>query len=146
MIPKLAYQLILHEGIRFKPYRDSVGKLTIGIGRNLDDKGITREEALYLFENDVKEKTAELDRYLPWWRKLDEVRQRVLLDMCFNMGIGDERRGLRSFKNTLSAIEDGLYEEAADLMLKSKWAKQVKGRARRLARMMRTGKDFDAPE
>lgn len=82
----------------------------------------------------------ELDRNLSWWKNLDEVRQRVLFDMCFNLGVTK----LLAFKNTLEAIRTGRYDDAAAGMLNSLWAKQVKGRATRLANMMRTGKDYDS--
>lgn len=128
-------QLRLHEGERLKPYRCTAGKLTIGVGRNLDDRGITREEAAFLLENDIKRGEAELLRALPWVGQLDEVRQRVLLDMVFNMGLA----GVLAFKNTLATIQAGDYQRAASMMLDSKWARQVGQRAERLSRMMATG-------
>lgn len=130
-------QLRLHEGERLKPYRCTAGKLTIGIGRNLDDRGITREESAYLLANDIAAEERELLRALPWVATLDEVRQRVLLDMAFNMGIV----GLLAFKRTLATIQAGDYQAAATMMLDSRWAKQVGQRAERLSRMMATGKD-----
>jgi lysozyme len=130
-------QLRLHEGERLKPYRCTAGKLTIGIGRNLEDRGITPEESAYLLENDIARFQTELLRALPWVAKLDEVRQRVLLDMAFNLGV----QGLLQFKRTLAAIQAGDYERAAPMMLDSKWAEQVGQRAERLSRMMLTGKD-----
>ena len=140
---RLIEQLRLHEGERRKPYRDTVGKLTIGIGRNLDDKGLRRDEIEYLLANDIADSRADLDRYLPWWRGLDPVRQRVLIDMVFNMGAGSPKGGgLLSFVNTLSEIRRGNYGIAADMMLASKWAAQVGRRAVRLATMMRTGMDY----
>lgn len=131
-------QLTLHEGRRRKPYKDTVGKLTIGVGRNLDDVGLSDDEIDYLLINDIKRVEDNLDKNLPWWRGLNTVRQRVLIDMCFNMGIG----GLMGFKNTLENIRKGNYSAASAGMLKSLWAKQVKGRATRLAEMMRTGNDY----
>ena len=140
---RLIEQLRLHEGERRKPYRDTVGKLTIGIGRNLDDKGLRRDEIEYLLANDIADSRADLDRYLPWWRGLDPVRQRVLIDMVFNMGAGSPKGGgLLSFVNTLSEIRRGNYGIAADMMLASKWSAQVGRRAVRLATMMRTGMDY----
>lgn len=130
-------QLRLHEGERLKPYRCTAGKLTIGVGRNLEDRGISREESAMLLANDIANEERELVRALPWVAKLDEVRQRVLLDMSFNLGIA----GLLGFKNTLATIQEGNYQRAAAMMLDSKWAGQVGARAERLARMMATGKD-----
>ncbi|NBW63451.1 MAG: lysozyme [Synechococcaceae bacterium WB4_1_0192] len=130
-------QLRLHEGERLRPYRCTAGKLTIGVGRNLEDRGITAQESAYLLANDIAAEERELLRALPWVAKLDEVRQRVLLDMSFNMGIV----GLLAFKRTLATIQAGDYRAAASMMLDSKWAGQVGQRAERLSRMMATGKD-----
>lgn len=123
------------EGLRLKPYRCSAGRLTIGIGRNLDDVGISVEEARHLLHNDIARTAADLDRLLPWWSTLDEVRQRVLLNMAFNMGAA----GLAGFRQTLGFVRAGLWGAAADGMLASLWARQVGPRAVRLAEMMRTG-------
>lgn len=131
----LTEQLLDSEGIRLKPYKDTVGKTTIGIGRNLSDKGISKDEALYLLANDIKDATAECKRYLEFFDTLDEVRQRVLIDMAFNMGI----HSLLGFKTTLAHIAAGRYEAASESMLQSKWADQVGRRAQRLALWMRTG-------
>lgn len=128
-------QLILHEGMKLKPYQDTVGKTTIGVGRNLDDRGISMHEAMFLLDNDIQAVENDLDRHLPWWRSLSEARQLVLADMTFNLGIGR----LLGFKNTLAAMQTGDYEAAARGMLASKWAGQVGKRAQRLARMMREG-------
>ena len=122
---------------RLKPYRDSVGKLTIGYGRNLDDRGITDAEALYLLRNDIVDVKHELDEHLPWWRQLDDVRQRVIADMCFNMGLA----GLLTFHQTIAFVHAGQYPAASAGMLNSRWARQVGRRARRLAQMMETGQD-----
>lgn len=128
-------ELVRDEGLRLKPYQDSLGILTIGVGRNLRDRGITREEAYHLLQNDVADVQGDLDHALPWWRSLDEVRQRVLVNMCFNLGIDR----LLGFKQTLAFVQDGRWEEAAQGMLNSAWAGQVRERASRLAEMMRTG-------
>jgi lysozyme len=130
-------QLRLHEGERLKPYRCTAGKLTIGVGRNLEDRGITAAESAYLLCNDIMAMETELVRALPWVTQLNEVRQRVLVDMAFNLGVV----GLLNFKRTLAAIQAGQYQQAATMMLDSKWAGQVGQRAERLARMMATGAD-----
>lgn len=137
---KLIQQLIRHEGMVLHAYKDSLGYLTIGVGRLIDDRrggGITEEEAKYLLSNDIARFEAELDKALPWWRNLNDVRQRVLLDMAFNMGVPN----LLEFKNTLKAIQEGNYEAAADGMLDSRWSSQVGVRARTLSAMMRTGEE-----
>lgn len=136
---RLRSQLLNDEGLRLHPYLDTVGKWTIGVGRNLDDVGISKVEALYLLENDIDKAIRDLVAAFPWFVELDPVRQTVLVNMAFNMGVGSELRGLRSFKNTLRAIEEGRYEDAAKGMLASKWARQVGRRATRLAEMMKTG-------
>jgi len=134
---KMIKQLRLHEGERLKPYRCTAGKLTIGVGRNLEDRGITAEESAYLLNNDIQREWKALTTALPWVTGLNDVRQRVLLDMAFNLGIA----GLLKFKNTLATIQRGDFVKAADMMLDSLWAKQVKGRAVRLSQMMRSGTD-----
>ena len=134
---KTIQQLRLHEGERLKPYRCTAGKLTIGVGRNLEDRGITAEESAYLLNNDIEREWKALTTSLPWVTGLNDVRQRVLLDMSFNLGIV----GLLKFKNTLATIERGEYARAADMMLDSLWARQVGNRAKRLSQMMRTGTD-----
>jgi lysozyme len=139
----LLRELVRDEALRTKPYRCTAGKLTIGIGRNLDDVGITEEEAVFLARNDIAKVGAQLDAALPWWRDLDDVRQRVLANMAFNLGTA----GLLGFRNTLELIRTRRYLEASQAMLASKWARQVgigteakPGRALRLALMMRDGK------
>jgi lysozyme len=133
---KLLEELRRDEGLRTKPYRCTAGKLTIGIGRNLDDVGITVPEALELARHDVERVVLDLNRALPWWKELPgDARQRVLVNMGFNLGVP----GLLEFRNTLGLVKAGRYTEAAGAMLASKWARQVGPRAVRLAAMMRTG-------
>lgn len=132
---QLIVELSRDEGKRLKPYVDTVGKTTIGVGRNLTDVGITDAECDLLLSNDIDRTVAWLDRNLSWWRQLDAVRQRVVVNMAFNMG-----GSLLTFTNTLAAMKRGDYAAAADGMLASKWATQVGARATRLATMMREGK------
>lgn len=131
----LRSMLVIHEGLRLKPYKCTAGKVTIGVGRNLDDKGITQAEAFALLENDIDEVCRELDQVWPWWRQMTDPRQQVLADMCFNLGLGR----LKGFVNTIGFMKAGEYDKAADGMLASLWASQVGTRAQRLARMMREG-------
>ena len=128
-------QLTLHEGIRLKAYLCPAGKVTIGVGRNLEDRGITQEEADFLLSNDIDDFQERLERAIPWMVELDPVRQRVLLDMAFNLGIS----GLLSFKRTLAAIRGREFTRASVMMLDSRWARQVGQRAKRLSQMMNTG-------
>jgi lysozyme len=134
--PILVRQLTRDEGLRLKPYTDTVGKLTIGVGRNLTDVGISKAEAEALLQADIERSAALLDQELPWWKTLDGPRQRVLLNMAFNLGYR-----LLTFKNTLKAVREGRWEDAAAGMLASKWAYQVGQRAHRLAATMRSGID-----
>jgi len=132
---ELRSQLVLDEGLRLKPYHCTAGRLTIGIGRNLDDKGITKDEAMTLLENDILDVEKQLDAWMPWWRDLSDVRQQVMANMCFNLGMNR----FSAFVNMLGALRSGKYDKAADEMLDSMWATQVGERAQRLARMMRSG-------
>jgi lysozyme len=127
-------QLELHEGLRLKPYYDTVDKLTIGIGRNLEDTGISKAEASFMLQNDLIRIIAELDEQMPWWRELTENRRRILVDMAFNLGTF----GLSQFRDMLAATKVGDFDGASKEMLDSKWAKQVGSRAERLAKAMKT--------
>ena len=139
---KIEALLILHEGERLKPYRCSSekigfegrpGKLSIGVGRNIDDLGITRQESRYLLTNDTARVMLELDYALSWWSRLSAVRRAVLMDMCFNIGMPR----LKTFRKMLPALESGIYGIAAVEMRDSKWATDVGSRADRLIRMMK---------
>jgi lysozyme len=135
MITNLLDQLKRDEGLRLTPYRCTAGKLTIGYGRNLEDVGITKDEAEYLLASDMYKAQNSVFKALPWVSKLTQPRQAVLVNMAFNMGIA----GLLKFKNTLRLIETGEYAEAAKAMLDSKWAEQTGQRALRLSVQLNTG-------
>jgi lysozyme len=126
-------QLRRDEGIRKMPYKDTVGKLTIGVGRNLDDVGLSDAEINFLLKNDIDVATAKLNRLYPWFSTLDPVRQGVLINMTFNMG------SVSAFPRMLALVQSGDYEGAAVEMLDSLWARQVGARAQRLSQQMRTG-------
>jgi lysozyme len=128
--------LIRHEGLRLKPYRDTSGKLTLGVGRNLEDVGITREEALLLLDNDIARVRHEVERAFAWFSRLNPARRDVVLNMVFNLGLSRFRR----FRKVIAAIKARDWEQAAREMLASLWARQVGRRARELAEMMRRGK------
>ena len=132
---RLIAQLRKHEGVEHKPYTDTVGKLTIGVGRNLDDRGLSDHEIDFLLQNDIQLVEEELDQWWPHWRSLNQTRQLVVADMMFNMG----RPRLSQFKMFLAALQSSDYAAASTEMLDSKWARQVKGRATTLADMMSTG-------
>jgi len=149
-------KLIAHEGLRLQVYKDTLGIDTIGIGRNLEDRGITKEEldwmdipnmdavyeygiteadAMYLAKNDVQIVEEELVRAHPCVDKLDAVRQLVLMDMAFNMGVPR----LRKFTKMWNAIHENKFDIAAKEMLDSRWAVQVKSRSTKLAHAMHHG-------
>ena len=135
METRLTEMLIRHEGLRLTPYRCTAGKLTIGVGRNLDDVGISEDEAMFMLRNDIARVGRELTASLSFWDSLSLNRQIVLMDMCFNLGLA----GLLAFKRMLAALEAGDYDKAADEMLDSKWARQVFTRSTDLAKMMKGG-------
>lgn len=132
---KLIEQLKRHEGIELKPYQDTVGKWTIGVGRNLDDIGISEQEAEMLLLNDIKEAERQLITTMPWTQELDEVRFSALLNFVFNVGIGTASK----FVNAMGLLKDGSYDMAADEMLNSRWARQVGNRAIEVTNQIRTG-------
>lgn len=139
MITDLTTQLRRDEGEKLWAYKDHLGYLTIGIGRLIDkakNGGITQAESAYLFNNDLNKINEQLDVRLPWWRNLDPVRQGVLQNMAFQMGVD----GLLGFKNTLNMIRTADYDGAAKGMIHSKWATQTPERALRLSNQMRDGK------
>lgn len=135
----LKAQLKTHEGIRKYPYVDTVGKTTIGVGRNLTDVGLRPKETEFLLDNDIDDVMTEIWRALPWFEGLSPNRQLVIADMVFNLGITK----FLHFNATISAIRNGRFGVAADQMLESKWARQVGKapgqRAHTLAQMMRAG-------
>jgi lysozyme len=125
------------EGYRRSAYPDSLGFLTIGVGRCIDGRksaGIDEEEAEFLLNRDISHVETALSANLPWFGALSDVRKAVLVSMGFQLGVS----GLLLFRNTLRAIEEGRYADAATSMLASKWAKQVPLRASRLAHAMLT--------
>jgi lysozyme len=132
---KLIAQLTLDEGKRNKPYKDSVGKLTIGIGRNLDDIGVSDDEINFMLSNDIDKVAKQLDDMMPWWRSMNDARQNAFCNFVFNVGIGTAM----TFKNSLALLQAGKYVDAADAMMQSKWASQVGNRAVRITSMLRRG-------
>lgn len=130
----LKTQLERHEGLRLKPYRDTVGKLTIGYGRNLDDVGIAPEEAELMLDNDIDAALKHLHT-VDEFNELDPVRQTVIANMAFNMGFS----GVMGFRNMWAAISRQDWDRAASEMLDSRWSRQVGMRAVELSEIMRSG-------
>ena len=140
MIEQLTAQLRRDEGIKATAYQDHLGYWTIGVGRLIDSRkpgaGLRPDEIDYLLRNDINDRVAALTKALPMlFPKLDEARQGVLVNMAFQLGTA----GLLGFKSTLALVAAGKYAEAAEQMLKSKWATQTPARAKRLAEQMKTG-------
>ena len=123
-----------HEGLRLEPYKCTAGKITIGYGRNLEDNGISKTEAEQMLNNDIQNCYSECIK-LPCWNKINEARQAVLIDMCFNLGIAR----LKGFKKMLAALTRADYKTASKEMLDSKWAVEVKSRALELSKIMEKG-------
>lgn len=170
---KIAAQLRIDEGLRLKTYMDTVGKLTIGIGRCLETNplkthemymllkdesragritskiefnalqravtadmvkyGISVKEAYNLLYSEIEECITALNKNIEWFNEANDVVKEVLVNMCFNLGL----TGLLEFKKTLYYLSIENYNDAADQMLKSKWALQVGRRAKRLANKIR---------
>lgn len=137
---KLVNDLIRDESEVLHAYEDSEGFLTIGVGILIDKRkggGITREESRYLLQNRIDRVTQSLDKFLPWWSQLDDVRQRALCNMCFQLGIA----GLLGFKKMLRALEDRDWGKVDREARDSLWYKQTPERATRVINMLRTGMD-----
>lgn len=151
MSDPLIETLVRHEGERLKPYVDCCskswrecrctekGKLTIGVGRNLDDVGVSLNESRYLLENDLGRVRAELDEAVPWWREKPLVVQDVLINLGFNLGVltPPGKAKLLTFTETLSLIRSGRYAAAADNLTRTLWHKQVGRRALELEAALR---------
>lgn len=134
-IAQLKQDLTHDEGVRLMPYVDSVGKVTIGVGRNLTDDGISSGEMDIMLTNDITNVMQSLDMAIPYWKNLSETRQRALANMCFNMGL----HRLLGFTNMLAAIRAGDFTTASTEALNSEWARQVGARAQRIAVLLATG-------
>lgn len=139
-LPKLKAMLERHEGRKNKPYLDSEGYATIGVGHKLTkfDKITeiwTEEDIDKVFLEDYKTARRLLEINCPWVQDFDSCRHCALVDFVFNVGVGT----LMKFKKSLKALESHDWITAKDELLNSKWAKQVKGRAKEIAYMIETG-------
>jgi len=130
-VEDLKNDLIADEGIRLKPYLCPAGKTTIGVGRNLDDVGITEAEAMTLLDDDVARVTAQLAKALPWLQGNNV--QRAVGNMTFQMGLG----GVLKFKKMLAALQVKDYTTARREALNSAWARQTPQRAKRVTDLMK---------
>ena len=127
--------LIRHEGIKLKPYHCTSGKLTIGIGRNLEDRGITKEEAIYLLNNDIHSFHEQLLDKFSFYKYLEGARRDAVLNLAFNMGVHSPSK----FVKALSYMEEKQYDKAADEFMDSRWSEQVGDRAVEVTEIIRTG-------
>jgi lysozyme len=150
-LKRLIAELRRDEGVRYSVYKDTKGIDTVGVGHNLQAKPLPAgwkcplndTQVDSLLDDDLEDVFHDLDRNLPWWTDLNDVRQRVMANLCFNMGI----TRLLGFVKALTAARQGKYDTSADELLNSAWASQVgiydkngqPGRALRLAIMMRKG-------
>ena len=128
-----------HEGSvvrsgRHRVYMDTTGHLTVGWGRNLTDNGISDSEATHMLMNDINQVIHQLNEKYSWFQLLDPVRQAALVDMAYNLGIA----GLSRF-HAVELVGQGKHLEASISMLQTLWAKQVKGRAVELSKIIETG-------
>ena len=128
-------RLVEFEGLKLKPYRCSKGFLTIGIGRNLDTKGISEEEALFMLQNDIDECNEDLKKIFPKWLEFSGGQRVALRDVRFNHG----SKGFRLFKKMIKAIQDNDWEVAAKELLDSVYAKKLPERANANAELLKKG-------
>lgn len=134
-LASLRAMLKRHEGVRPTFYLDTLGIPTIGVGRNLRDKGLSSGEVDYLLDNDIADVSQALETQFPWFLALDLPRQIALIDMAFNVGLA----GLRKSPKMLAAFGAGDFETAAKEMLRGPWVAQVGKRAMKDADIVRTG-------
>ena len=132
---RLIEELKRDEGVVLTLYQCSAGKNTIGVGRNIDDRGITEDESDYLLSNDIDLCVRELEGAFSWFVELSDSRKRVLVNMCFNLGLSR----LMGFKKFLAAMEAKNWDTAGKEMLDSKWAEQVGARSTRLRDLILEG-------
>ena len=142
-IQKLTDQLIRHAGMKLQLYKCPANKWTIGVGRNLEDRGVTEEEARFLLSNDISISVDELQRTFNWFHLLDDTRQRAIVDLHFNLGLNR----LKTFKKTIGLIEEAIegrveWSQVSSELLDSKWSTQVGQRAEQIADMMRLGNNY----
>ncbi len=129
---RLKKQLVVHEGLELKPYKCTANKTTIGVGRNIEEVGISEDEAMYLLKNDIKNVVAQCQATFSWFDGLTDIRKEAIVNLVFNMGLST----FCKFKNTISYLEQGLYELAGTELLDSNYARQVGQRSVDVANMI----------
>jgi len=129
---RLKTSLINDEAFRSKPYRCSANKLTIGVGRNIEDRGISRKEGLFLLDNDIREVEEDMLGLFPRFGQFSESRQVALMNMRFQLGY----RRFRKFKKMIQAVRNRDWGEVKVQAKDSKWYRQVTRRAERILKML----------
>ncbi len=133
---RLSKQLEVDEGRRRRLYKDTVGKLTIGVGRNIEDRGLRDDEIDLMLSNDIDEAVGIARALIPTFDELDDVRQEVCANMALNLGM----TRLGGFKQFIAALMRFDFQRATAEMMDSKWYEQVGARGKRLAYAMREGR------
>jgi len=136
MTGRLEQLLIKHEGFKTHCYEDINGLVHIGVGRNLDDIGLSEDEVMYLLYSDIRRCDQELLRAFPWYLDLTRVRKDFMICMCFNLGL----TRLLKFKLALGHMAEQSYDLAAMEFLDSKWSKQVGQRSIDLTNMLKSSR------
>lgn len=136
VLQKLKEILVEDEGVRLYPYLDTVGKLTIGVGHNLTDLGLSQDAVNFIFAEDIQRLLSSELGNKRWFKDLSDNRKVVVLSMCFNLGIS----GFLKFKKTIQYLRAKDYIAASKEMLDSKWARQVPVRAKKMSAIMKTDK------
>lgn len=134
----LTEMLRRHEGVETHAYKCTSGKITVGVGRNIDPDGglgLSDDEIDVLLENDIDRSIKELGAAFNWFSDLNEARRDAMIDLAFNLGLPR----LLKFKNALAAMAEADYDLAAAEFMDSKWASQVKDRAIEICAMIKTG-------
>jgi lysozyme len=134
-IKAMSNRLTAEEGVRRLPYKDTLGVLSIGVGRNLMSVGLRPDEIQLMLNNDIEQCITDLDLKLPWWRNMTDNRKMALCDMCFQLGIN----GLLLFKNMLTQMQVNRYDLACEAALDSTWAKQTPARANSVVSLILAG-------
>lgn len=151
----LKEMLIKHEGKRYKPYRCTKGKRTIGIGHNIDANGLPADIQAYLtqygcitdtmvdilYEFDVKAAIDDCLRLYPGFEGFTHARKKALIDFLFNLGYDRARK----FKNANAAINEERWQAAGENMKQSLWFTQVGDRAKEIIELLINGHDWENP-
>lgn len=138
-IEKIKETLIKHEGLVLDMYKCSADVWTIGVGHNLEDKGISNRAAMVMLEDDINDAIDDLERNLTFFHSLPAVAKEALVNLSFNLGI----TRLLQFKKTLGLLREHKFTKAANELLDSRYATQVGYRALEVAEMIRSCDDVD---